>query len=158
MAISIKLTDYALKSIPGMSIKLPEEAVKQADGLMKIIVESKDTSDLYEKVKENPLLKEISDSGLEEGLLIKANYLRKSKLDTVRSLTFKDEIYVGMSSDYLTKDKEKVLERFLLIEPIEAVEKMVYNNLRNPKEAKERLKLGNKETSGFDEMEFWGFM
>jgi len=165
MTKTIKLIDYALKSIPGMSVKLPEEAVAQADGLMKVIVESKDTIDLFEKVKENPLLNKIYSSGIEEGILTKSKYLRKSKVDSVRSLTFKDIIYLGISSDYLTRDKKELLNTLPLREPIAMVERMVYSNLQNPVKArkrleksKERLKLGNKKASGFDDSEFWGFM
>jgi hypothetical protein len=140
---TIPLVNYEVKSIPGVSVNLPEEALKQADGLMKCIVESKDSIDLFRRVEQDPLLMGLNESGLDESILIKANYLRHSKVDSVRSLTFKDQIYVGMGSDYLKKE-EDILSVLPLRTPIEAIDAKLYRNFDDCKATREKLKLNNE--------------
>ena len=141
----IPLINYELKSIPGRSVNLPQEAMVQADGLMKVIVESKDTTDLFEKVKGNPLLNEIYSSGIEEGVLRKAGYLRKSKVDTVRSLSFKDDIYLQAGLDYLTRNGRESYMTLPFREAIDRARTEVIRNMCDMSGARRRLNLGGKK-------------
>jgi hypothetical protein len=109
--------DYELQSFRRVRIRVPKEAMNQADGLMEMITQSKDYADLQAMMEKNPYF--IGDIEIiTDGLSAKTNYLRKSRVDSPRALVFKDEIYLLLGMHDLAREKVDSIEKVQMMQRI----------------------------------------